>query len=217
MDQVRILVIDDHAILRAGLRLLIENQPDLAVVGEAGSGEEAIKQIGQLKPDVILLDINMPDLDGISILPSLKELAPYSKVLVLTMHDDAVYLREALEAGASGYVLKRAVDTELILAIQAVLRGETYIHSAMTQKLINQFEATESEEKTADNPWHRLSEREFETLKLVAFGHTNAEIAEKLFVSVKTVETYRARGMEKLNLETRAQLVKSALKNNILE
>lgn len=217
MDQVRILVIDDHAILRAGLRLLIENQPDLVVVGEAGSGEEAIKQVGQLKPDVILLDINMPDLDGISALPSLKELAPSSKVLVLTMHDDAVYLREALEAGASGYVLKRAVDTELILAIQAVLRGETYIHSAMTQKLITQFEATESEEKNEDNPWDHLSEREYETLKLVAFGHTNAEIAEKLFVSVKTVETYRARGMEKLNIETRAQLVKSALKNNILE
>lgn len=217
MAQVRILLVDDHAILRAGLRLLIDNQSDFTVIGEAESGQQAIMQTKQLQPDVILLDINMPDLDGINTLPSLKKLAPASKVLVLTMHDDASYLRKALDAGASGYVLKRAVDTELILAIRAVMRGDKYIHSAMTQKLLNQFDETYLEESSENNPWHNLSDREYETLKLVAYGHTNAEIAEKLFVSVKTVETYRARGMEKLNLETRAQLVKSALKNNILE
>ncbi len=217
MEQVRILLVDDHAILRAGLRLLIENQTDFSVVGEADSGQRAITLVKQLQPDVVLLDINMPDMDGISVLPSIKEIAPGCKVLILTMHDDAQYLRETLDLGAVGYVLKRAVDTELILAIRAVVRGEKYIHSAMTQKLINQFDETSLDESTMNNPWHHLSEREHETLKLVAYGHTNAEIAEKLFVSVKTVETYRARGMEKLNLETRAQLVKSALKNNILE
>jgi two-component system response regulator NreC len=209
------LIVDDHAILRSGLRLLIENQGEYSVVGEAGNGADALRQARELQPDLILLDVNMPDMDGLTALPKLRAEAPQSRVLILTMHDDAAYLRQALEAGAAGYVLKNAVDQELLLAIRAVLRGETYVHSAMTQKLMDILHAPREPEQA--DPWAALSERELAVMRLVALGYTNSEIAEELFLSVKTVETYRARGMEKLNLETRAQLVQSALKYGHLE
>jgi two-component system response regulator NreC len=197
------------------LRLLIENHAEYEVVGEAGNGTDALHKARELKPDLILLDVNMPDMDGLTVLPKLRAESPQSRVLILTMHDDAAYLRRGLEAGASGYVLKNAVDQELLLAIRAVLRGETYIHSAMTQKLVNILNTPREPEQS--DPWAALSEREFEVMRLVALGYTNGEIAEELFLSVKTVETYRSRGMEKLNLETRAQLVQSALKHGHLE
>jgi DNA-binding NarL/FixJ family response regulator len=135
------------------------------------------------------------------------------------MHDDVNYLQTALNAGASGYVLKKAADTELLMGIRAVLRGETYIHSAMTKKLLQNVASPHSEEKTSqdDDPWKILSEREFNVMRLIALGYTNTEVADELFLSVKTVETYRARGMEKLNLQTRAQLVQSALKHGHLD
>lgn len=213
-DVKRIFLADDHALLRSGLRLLIDKQDDLHVVGEAGNGAETLSQVEELHPDVILLDINMPGLDGLKTLPRLREIVPESRVLILTMHDDVNYLQEALQSGASGYVLKQAVDTELLMAIYAVLRGERPVHPAMTQKLIETM--SEAPPTEAVNPWQSLSEREHDVLRLVALGYTNAEIAEELYISVKTVETYRARGMEKLELETRAQLVKSALQHNIL-
>lgn len=219
MPETRILLADDHAILRAGLRLLIDKQPGLTVVGEAGDGREALAQTRALQPDLILLDLNMPELDGLSALPLLKEAAPACRVLILTMLDDADHLRAALQAGAAGYVLKKAVDSELINAIQAVLRGETYVHSAMTDKLLHSVlpESARPPEDGQPNPWQDLSEREREVLRLVAGGYTNAEIAGALYLSVKTVETYRARGMAKLGLETRAQLVKSALDHGVLD
>jgi two-component system, NarL family, response regulator NreC len=205
----RILLTDDHAILRAGLRLLIDNQPDLEVVGEAGNGQEALDKAKALRPDLILLDLSMPEVDGLTVLPSLIAALPQTRVLILTMHDDVTHLRQALEAGAAGYVLKRAVDQELLIAIRAVMRGDTYVHSAMTQKLL---EAVNQPQSQADSdPWSALSEREFAVMRLVSLGYTNAEIAEDLFLSVKTVETYRSRGMEKLDVQTRAQLVHSAL------
>lgn len=213
-DVKRVLLADDHAVLRSGLRLLIDKQDDLEVVGEAGDGAEALALATDLQPDVILLDINMPGLDGLQALPRLKERLPNSRVLILTMHDDVGYLQQALQAGAAGYVLKQAVDTELLMAIYAVLRGERPVHPAMTQKLIDSM--TEPLEAHETNPWQQLSEREHDVLRLVALGYTNAEVSEELFISVKTVETYRARGMEKLALETRAQLVKSALQYDIL-
>ncbi len=213
----RILLADDHAILRSGLRLLIEGQPGLEVVGEAGDGQEALEKARTLKPDLILLDLNMPGLDGLAALPQIREQSPDSCVLILTMHDDVSYLQQALNAGASGYVLKRAVDSELLLAIETVLRGETYVHSAMTQKLLQKMTSEQSAAKDAPDPWDTLSERERDVLRLVALGNTNQEIADELFLSVKTVETYRARGMEKLGLQTRAQLVKSALKRGLLD
>jgi two-component system response regulator NreC len=215
-DVKRVLLADDHAVLRSGLRLLIDNQPDLAVVGEAGDGPETLSQAKALQPDVILLDLNMPGMDGLTLLPRLRQEAPGSQVLILTMHDDVNYLRQALQAGASGYVLKQAVDTELLMAIRAVLRGEKPVHPAMTQKLIAAM--TESAPPAAgENPWDALSDRERAVLRLVALGYTNGEIADELFISVKTVETYRSRGMEKLNVETRAELVRSALSHNILD
>jgi two-component system, NarL family, response regulator NreC len=214
-ESMRILIADDHAILRTGLRLLIETQPNLSVVGEAENGREALEKARSLHPDLILLDLNMPEVDGMTVIPQLRREVPDSRILVLTMHDDAAHLRQALDAGASGYVLKKAVDQELLMAIRAVRRGETYVHSAMTHKLLESL--AESQEPEADDPWRRLSEREFGVMRLVALGHTNNEIAEELYISVKTVESYRARGMEKLGMESRAQLVQSALKHGHLD
>ncbi|MBI1297593.1 response regulator [bacterium] len=214
-DVFRILIADDHAILRSGLRLLIDAQPNLQVIGEAGDGDEALALARELRPDLLLLDLSMPGGDGLGAIPKLRAEVPQVRILVLTMHDDATHLRQALDAGASGYVLKNAVDQELLMAIRAVRRGETYVHSAMTQKLVESL----TQPTTADpaDPWQALSEREFEVMKLVALGYTNAEIAEEIHLSIKTVESYRARGMEKLTLETRAQLVQSALKHGHLE
>jgi len=216
----RIFLADDHTILRAGLRLLINRQPDLTVVGEAGDGQEAVRGAVELRPDLILLDLNMPGLDGLAAIPLLREKLPGSRILILTMHDDAGHLQKALQLGAAGYVLKKAADAELLLAIRAVLRGETYVHSAMTQKLLQTVlpgAGGGQPSSTAATPWQELSEREYEVLRRVALGYTNAEIAEEMYISIKTVETYRARGMEKLGLQTRAQLVRSALEHGVLE
>ena len=214
-DIMQILVVDDHAILRSGLRLLIDAQPTLNVVGEAGSGADAVAQARALQPDLILLDLSMPDGDGLSIIATLRSVAPQARILILTMHDDTSHLRQALDAGASGYVLKNAVDQELLMAIRAVRRGETYVHSAMTQKLVEAL--TQPATANPADPWAELSEREFEVMKLVALGYTNAEIAQEIHLSVKTVESYRSRGLVKLGLETRAQLVQSALQHGHLE
>ena len=214
-DIMQILVVDDHAILRSGLRLLIDAQPTLNVVGEAGSGADAVTQARALQPDLILLDLSMPDGDGLSIIATLRSVAPQARILILTMHDDTSHLRQALDAGASGYVLKNAVDQELLMAIRAVRRGETYVHSAMTQKLVEAL--TQPATANPADPWAELSEREFEVMKLVALGYTNAEIAQEIHLSVKTVESYRSRGLVKLGLETRAQLVQSALQHGHLE
>ena len=214
---LRILLVDDHAVLPSGLRLLIDNQADLQVVGEAGTAAEALGKVRALQPDIIILDLNMPGMDGLTAIPLLQQESPQSRILILTMHDDVNYLQGALRTGASGYILKKAVDTELLMAIQTVMRGETYVHSAMSEKLLQKIDTHTVAVKTQADPWDSLSDRERDVLRLVALGYTNAEIASELFLSVKTVETYRTRGMEKLNLQTRAQLVKSALARGILE
>jgi two-component system response regulator NreC len=216
-EPTRILLADDHAVLRSGLRLLIDSQPGLKVVGEAGNGTEAVTLARELQPDMILLDLNMPGLDGLAALPQLKQDAPHSRILILTMYDDVSYLQEALHASAAGYILKKAVDSELLMAIQTVQRGQVYIHSAMTEKLLQQMDTPSAPAKTEADPWDNLSDRERDVLRLVALGYTNAEIAAELYLSIKTLETYRARGMEKLNLQTRAQLVKAALEHGLLE
>jgi DNA-binding NarL/FixJ family response regulator len=217
MNVMRILVADDHAVLRTGLCLLLDDQPDMEVVGEAGDGVEALTFAESLQPDLILLDLTMPGLGGLEALPLLKKTAPNSQILVLTMHDDESYFRQAIQSGASGYILKRAVYSELLNAIRAVARGEIYVHSAMTNKLLDDVLPGHIASKSHDNPWDALSKREFEVLRLVALGHTSAEIADQLSVSTKTVETYRARGMQKLELNTRAQLVRAALTQGILD
>jgi len=211
----RILLADDHSVLRSGLRLLLESQPDLQVVGEAATGLETLNLAGQAQPDLILLDLSMPQLGGLDALPALKQVAPSAKVLILTMHDDAQYLRKAIQSGASGYILKKAADVELLSAIRAVLRGEMYVHPSMTKSLLENL-LPNSGDTTEKNSWDLLSEREQEVLELVALGHTSAEIADQLSLSAKTVETYRARGMEKLGLRTRAALVRFALRNGLI-
>lgn len=211
---IRVVLADDHAVLRAGLRLLLENQTGFEVVGEAASGLEALTLAEQLHPDLILLDLSMPGLNGLDALSTLRRLAPSARVLILTMHDDAQYLRRALKEGAAGYVLKKAADSDLLAAIHAVLRGEVYVHSSMTRVLLEDMLPTP--QTAPEDVWAGLSEREQEVLKMVALGHTSAEIGDQLNLSPKTVETYRARGMEKLGLITRAALVRFALQRGLL-
>ncbi len=210
------LLADDHAVLRSGLRLLLTSQNEFEVVGEASSGTETLFLAEQLQPDLILLDLSMPVLGGLDALPTLLKLVPYARILILTMHDDPQYLRQALEHGASGYVLKKAADTELISAIHAILRGEVYVHPSMTRILLEDI-LPEAQSRNSDDAWNSLSDREQEILKMVALGHTSAEIAEQLSLSAKTIETYRARGMEKLGLRTRAVLVRFALQKGLIQ
>ncbi len=215
MADIRIVLADDHAILRTGLRLLLEAQPDIKVVGEAGDGREALALAAQVQPDLVLLDLSMPGLGGLEALPILRKVAPAARILILTMHDDESYLRQALRGGASGYVLKKAVDHELLSAVQAVMRGEVYVHPSMTKALLEDLLPPTSTD-TPDDPWQTLSEREQEVLILVARGHTSNEIADHLSLSNKTVETYRARGMDKLGLRSRAALVQFSLRHGLL-
>lgn len=212
----RVFLADDHAVLRSGLRLLLTSQNEYDVVGEASSGAETISLVEQLQPDLILLDLSMPALGGLDALPILRKLVPSARILILTMHDDPHYLRQALKHGASGYVLKKAADTELLSAIRVVLRGEMYVHPSMTRVLLEDI-LPDSSSMNREDVWGSLSDREREVLRMVALGHTSAEIAEQLSLSTKTVETYRARGMEKLGLRTRAALVRFALQEGLIK
>lgn len=212
---LRVLIADDHAILRAGLRALLDPHPDFEVVGEAESAREAVEVTHRLRPDIVLLDLNLPDVHGLEILPVLRAAAPEARILVLTMYTDPAYLRQALRVGAAGYIPKHAADTELLTALQAVARGEVYIHSSLTYALLNEVVEKPAVD-TLDERWEQLSPREQEVLRLVAMGYTSAEIAQRLNLSPKTVDTYRARGMEKLGLTTRAALVRFALQKGLL-
>jgi two-component system response regulator NreC len=217
MEKLRILLADDHAVVRAGLRMIITSQPDMEVVGEAADGREAIEQAERLRPDVVVLDLTMPGLGGLSALGVIREKAPGTKILVLTMHDDEGYLRQVLGAGGSGYVVKKAADMELLAAIRAVKRGEVYVHSSLTKSLVEGILDRRLErEAGASDRLEDLSEREKEVLHLLARGYTNQQIADALFLSVKTIEPYRARLMEKLELRTRAELVHYALHKGLL-
>ncbi len=208
MNKTRIVLADDHSVLRSGLKLLLNAQDDLTVVGEATNGQEAIAAVRQHAPDLLLLDITMPKTDGLQVLQQIKRAYSNVRVLVLTMHEEEGYLRRALEMGAAGYCPKSAADAELISAIRAVMRGNVYIHPSQTRLLLDKMIAPASEETAASA---ELSERERAVLRLVALGHTNQDIAAQLSLSVKTVETYRARGMEKLGLRSRAALVRYAI------
>lgn len=213
---IRILIADDHAVLRAGLRMLLNSQNTMQVVGEAGDGQETIKMALELNPDLILLDLSMSKLGGMEVLPILRKTVSTTKVLVLTMHDDDSYLRQTLRDGAAGYVLKKAADSELLSAIHAVMRGEVYVHPSMTRVLLEDLLPAQLDNPSA-SPWDLLSEREQEVLTLVARGFTSSKIGEQLNLSPKTIETYRARGMEKLELRSRAALVQFFLTYNLFE
>jgi len=211
------LLADDHAVLRAGLKLLLDGRSDMAVIGEAADGVELLSLVQTHQPDVILLDLTMPRLGGLETLPLLRQHAPQTRILILTMHDDESYLRQALKSGAAGYLLKKAADVELIAAIQAVMRGDLYVHPTMAKILFDSMIPKTNYQPAANNLWDTLSQREQEVLRLVALGYTNREIATKLSVSVKTIETHRARGMEKLKLRHRAALVRFALAQGLMD
>ncbi|CAG0934672.1 Oxygen regulatory protein NreC [Thermoflexales bacterium] len=213
--RITVLLADDHAVMRSGLRLLIDNQPDMRVIGEAGDGLQAIDQAAALQPDVVLLDLTMPRLDGLASLKQIRERAPQTRVLILTMHVDEQYLRDAISRGASGYVVKQAADQEVLSAIRAVMRGEVYVHPSLTKALLGDLLGDASPIGPRE-PIGLLSERELHVIRQVARGHTNQEVAEKLSLSVKTVETYRARAMEKLGLTSRAALVRYAMEQGWL-
>jgi two-component system response regulator NreC len=182
----RILIVDDHAVVRAGLTMLVNAEEDLDVVGEAGSAREAIFEARTTKPDVVLMDVMMPDQSGIEVVPQLLHELPDAKVLVLSMQDDPRYVREAFEAGASGYVLKEAADTELVAAIREVAGGGRYVHPELGARLVSA--ETAERRRAEEDP---LSDREREVLRLLALGHTNQEIAKELYISVRTAETHR--------------------------
>jgi two-component system response regulator NreC len=208
----RVLIVDDHAVVRSGLRLVLEGADGIEPVGEAGTARDAIFEARSVKPDVILLDVVLPDQSGLEIVPTLLKENPEAKVLVLSMQDDPQYVREAFAAGASGYVLKEAADSDVVTAVREVADGGRYVHPELGARLV----AAESEERrrAEEDP---LSERESEVLRLLALGHTNQEIAKQLFISVRTAETHRAHIMQKLRLSSRAELVRYALERGLLE
>jgi two-component system response regulator NreC len=209
-NKIRVFVADDHAVLRAGLRLLINGQKDMICVGEAGDGLSTLTEAEAIQPDLVLLDLSMPRLRGLAALPEIRRRIPNARVLVLTMHADEEYLRQCLREGAAGYVLKEAADQELLLAIRAVMRGEVYIHPAMTRAILGDL-VDRSIAPGTGLLSDALSEREAEVIKRVALGYTNQEIADQVSLSIKTVETYRARAMEKLGLTSRSALMRYAI------
>jgi len=208
---IRVLIVDDHAVVRAGLRMLIDAEQDMETVGEAGSVREAVFEARSLGPDLVLMDVVMPGESGLEGLPALLKEHPAVKVLVLSMQDDPRYVREAFDAGASGYVLKEAADSEVVSAVRAVAAGERYVHPALGARLVA-AEAAERKRAEVDP----LSDREREVLRLLALGHTNQEIAKLLYISVRTAETHRAHIMQKLGLSSRAELVRYALSEGLL-
>jgi two-component system response regulator NreC len=209
---IRVLVVDDHAVVRAGLRRILDAEDDLEAVGEAPNGERAVFEAMEHRPDVVLMDITMPGKSGIEATRAVLQAVPTTRVLVLSMQDDPRYVREAFEAGATGYVMKEAADDEVVDAVRAVAAGNRYLHPALGASLV----AAESAERRriADDP---LSDREREVLRLLALGHTNQEIARMLYISVRTAETHRAHIMRKLGLSSRAELVRYALAEGLLE
>jgi two-component system, NarL family, response regulator NreC len=209
---IRVLIVDDHAVVRAGLRLLLDAEPDLEVVGEAGTAQDAVFEARSLKPDVILMDVVMPGRSGIDAVPLVLHEAPEANVLILSMQDDPRYVREAFASGAAGYVLKEAADAELVQAVREVAAGGRYVHPALGARLV--VAETEERRREAEDP---LSDREREVLRLLALGHTNQEIAKLLYISVRTAETHRAHIMQKLRLTSRAELVCYALAEGLLD
>jgi two-component system, NarL family, response regulator NreC len=209
---VRVLIVDDHAVVRSGLRLVLEAEEDVEPVGEAGTARDAIFQNRSLKPDVILLDVVLPDQSGLDIIPTLLHERPEAKVLVLSMQDDPQYVKQAFASGASGYVLKEAADTEVVAAVREVANGGRYVHPELGARLV--AAETEAAKRADEDP---LSDREREVLRLLALGHTNQEIAKQLYISVRTAETHRAHIMQKLRLSSRAELVRHALAQGLLD
>lgn len=216
IQKIKVLIADDHAILRSGLKMLINAQADMEIVSEAPDGDRAVQAARDTRPHVALLDLTMPGSGGMSALEEIARCCPDTRVLVLSMHDDPAYLRAVLAAGASGYVLKRAVDTELLTAIRAVHRGGVFVDPSLAHVFVQDTLDKAGKESTAPRSLKILSERERQVLGLVAQGYGSQEIAKQILVSVKTVETYRARIAEKLGLRTRSEIVRFAVQIGLL-
>lgn len=211
---IRILIADDHGVLRAGLRALLGAEPDLQVVGEAADGQEALRLADELCPDVVLLDVSMPGPNSIEVVQRLKETLPDTRVLILTVHEDESLLRASLRSGAAGYIGKRAVESELINAIRAVWRGDIYVHPSMTHALLKDISPPLASNKDLAEP---LTPRETDVLRLIAQGYTNRQTAEALCIGVRTAESHRANLMAKLGLRGRVALVRYAREHGLLE
>ncbi|WP_084787843.1 response regulator transcription factor [Anaerobacillus alkalidiazotrophicus] len=212
---IKIMLADDHPVFRSGLKNIILTEKDFEIVAEAENGNIAIEKAEKYTPDIIIMDINMPQKDGIEATKIIKEKVPDTKILILTMYSDEAYLKEGLNAGASGYVLKRAVDTELIAAVQTVLSGEHYIYPTLIPSLYAKPNESEQESEVGSEV-DLLSPREREVLKYIALGYTQKEISTELFISIKTVDTYKARIMEKIGAKKKSNLVRYALKHGII-
>jgi two-component system, NarL family, response regulator NreC len=218
MPKIRVLIADDHAVLRAGLKLLINAQADMEVVAEVGEGPATINRARETTPDVVLLDLSMPGSRFAQTIEQLARVAPSSRVLVLTMHDDPAYMQAALQSGASGYIVKKAADVELLTAIRAVYHGRTFVNLTRPDQPAPGHEVGRvSRDSPAGGHTKPLSRREAEVLRLLAQGHTNQEAADRLAVSVKTIETHRKRLSDKLGLKSRAQLFRFAVEAGLLE
>jgi DNA-binding NarL/FixJ family response regulator len=209
-ERVKILIAEDHLTVREGVRLLLDSQPDMEVVGEAGNGREVIELAERLRPRIVLMDISMPELNGLVATAKLKRILPEINILVLTRHTDDAYLRELIEAGASGYVLKQSSSEELIRAVRAVAAGNCYLDPALAGNAFQSFGGGAGKRR-GETIGERLTRRESETLRYIALGYSNREIAEKFDISVKTVEAHKANALKKLNMQTRKDIVGYAI------
>ncbi len=215
---MKIVIADDHAIVRSGFSMILNFQPDMEVIATAADGIEAYAAVARTQPDILIMDLSMPPGEsGLIATGKIKEDYPDTKILILTMHDDEEYLFHILKSGASGYVLKNAPDEELLLAIRTIHAGGTYIHPKMATSLVREFIKNDKSSAGSEDPFELLSKRELEILPLIAKGYGNKEVAEKLFISVKTVEAHKAKIMEKLNLKNRPELVEYALRKKLLD
>lgn len=210
---IKVAIADDHAIVRAGLRALIHSEPDLELVGEAVGGYEAIQLVEKLAPDVLVLDISMPDIDGITVTREIKGKKNDTAILILTVHEDEVFLREVIKAGASGYIIKHAAEAELVTAIHSVTRGEIYVHPSLLRTLLVDSDRPLSKNQKQTEA---LTPREVDILKLLVQGYTNRQIADELSISIRTVEGHRANLTEKLGLRSRVELLRYARDHDII-
>ncbi len=215
MSKIRIVVADDHTIVREGVRLLLDAQADMEVVGEAADGQQAVSQVRKLKPDIALVDIAMPNLNGLEATRAIKLECPQTHVIVLTMYESDEYFFQVLDAGASGYVLKKAASADLAAAVRAVHAGDVFLYPSVARRLVSDYltRVKSGEEQTS---YDGLTPREREVLKLIAEGHTNQVIADKLVISPSTVQTHRTRIMQRLNLHSRAELIQYAVRKGLL-
>ncbi len=215
MNKIRVILAEDHTIVRQGLRSLLEQSDDIEVIAEAEDGREAVNKTEQLKPDIVLMDISMPILNGIEATRQIKKKFPDIKVLILTMHTTEEYISQILHAGASGYLVKKSAHHELLSAIKAIQKGNSYLSPLVSKKVVDQY-LQKTQDDIKQDRYEKLTTREREVLQLIAEGKANKEIAELLYLSVKTVETHKAHLMEKLNLHTTTDLIKYAIQKGII-